>query len=156
MLWQQCLLFLSRPFSGMHGWVKWTAQCSQKLRLSTVPLAPSWRWRKVTCQFSYSFPYGSVQFSCSVVSASLWPHGLQHSRLPCLSPTLRACSNSCPSSRWCHATISSSVVPFSFCLQSCPASGSFPMSQLFASGGQSTGISASTLVLPMKLRTGLL
>ena len=122
---------------------------SQKLRLSTALLAPSWRWRKVTCQFSYSFPYGSVQFSHWVVSASLWPHGLQHSRPPCLSPTLRACSNSCPSSRWCHPTISSSVIPFSFCLQSCPASGSFQMIQVFASGGQSIGISALTSVLPM-------
>ena len=110
MLWQQCLLFLSRPFSGMHGWVKWTAQCSQKLRLSTVPLAPSWRWRKVTFQFSYSFPYGSVQFSCSVVSASLWPHGLQHSRLPCLSLSPRVCSNSCSLSWWCHPIICGSLL----------------------------------------------
>ena len=71
-------------------------------------------------------------------------HGLQHTRLPCLSPTPRACSNWCPSSWWCHPTISPSVVPFSSCLQSFPASGSLPMSQLFASGGQSTGVSAST------------
>ena len=69
------------------------------------------------------------QFNCSVVSNSVGPHGLQHSRLPCPSPTPRACSNSCPSSRWCHLTISSSVVPFSLCLQSFPASGSFPMSE---------------------------
>ena len=69
------------------------------------------------------------QFNCSVVSDSVGPHGLQHSRLPCPPPTPRACSNSCPSSRWCHLTISSSVVPFSFCLQSFPASGSFPMSE---------------------------
>ena len=81
---------------------------------------------------------GSVsQFSRSVVSNSLWPHGMQHSRLPWPSPTPRACSNSCPSCQWCHPTISSSVVPFFSCLQSFPASGSFPMSQLFASGGQS-------------------
>ena len=71
-----------------------------------------------------------VQFSHSVVSDSLWPHRLQHARLPCPSPTLRACSNSCLSSRWYHPTISSSVVPFSFCLQSFPASGSFPLSQV--------------------------
>ena len=77
----------------------------------------------------------SVQFS-SVVSGSLWPHGLLHTRLPCPSPTPGAFSNSCPS-RWCHPTISSSVVPFSTCLQSFPASGSFPMSQFFTSGGQS-------------------
>ena len=80
----------------------------------------------------------SVQFSCSVVSDSLWPHGLQHARPPCPSPAPGVYSNSCPSSRWCHPTISSSVIPFS-CLQSFPASGSFPMSQFFASCGQSVG-----------------
>ena len=74
----------------------------------------------------------SVQFSCSVVSDSLWPHGLQHTRLPCPSPSPRACSNSCPSSQWCHPTISSSVIPFSSCLQSFPGSRSFPVSQFFA------------------------
>ena len=73
-------------------------------------------------------------------------------RLPCPSPTPRACSNSCPSSQWCHPTISSSVVPFSSCLQSFPASGSFPMSQLFASGGQSVGVSASASVPPMNIQ----
>ena len=93
----------------------------------------------------------SVQFSCSVMSDSLWPHGLQHARLSCLSPTPKTYSNSCPLSRWCHAATSSSVVPFSSCLQSFPASGSFPMSQFFASGGQSIGISASASVLPMNI-----
>ena len=83
----------------------------------------------------------SVQFNHSVVSNSLRPHGLQHARLPCPSPTLRACSNSCPSSQWCHPTISSSVIPFSSCLQSFPASGSFPRSWFFASGGQTIGVS---------------
>ena len=83
------------------------------------------------------------------MSDSLQPHGLQHSRPPCPSPTPRVYSNSCPLSRWCHPTISSSVVPFSSCLQSFPASGSFQMSQFFASGGQSIGISASAPVLPM-------
>ena len=92
------------------------------------------------------------QFSRSVVSGSLWPHGLHHARLPCPSPTLRAYSNSCPLSQWCHPTISSSVVPFSFHLQYFPASGSFPMSQLFASGGQSIGASASASVLPMNIQ----
>ena len=91
-----------------------------------------------------------VQFSCSVMSDSLWPHGLQHARLPCPSPTPRACSNSRPSSWWCHPTISSSVVPFSSHLHSFPASGSFPVSQFFASGGQSIGASAS--VLPMNIQ----
>ena len=86
------------------------------------------------------------------MSDSLWPHGLQHARFPCLSPTPKACSNSCSSSRWCHPTISSSVVPFSSCLQSFPASGSFPMSRFFASGGQSIGVSTSTSVLPMNIQ----
>ena len=87
----------------------------------------------------------SVQFSCSVMSDSLWPHGLQHTRLLCPSPTPRACSYLCPSSRWCHPTVSSSVFPFFSCFQSFPAAGSFPMSQFFASGGQSVGASASVL-----------
>ena len=91
----------------------------------------------------------SVQFSCSVMSDSLRPHGLQHTRLPCPSPTPRACSNSCPLSRWCHPTISSFVITFSSCLQSFPASGSFLMSQPFSTGGQSIGASASASVLSM-------
>ena len=91
----------------------------------------------------------SVQFSRSVVSDSLQPHALQHARPPCPSPTPRAYSNSCPSSGWCHPTISSSVVPFSSCLQSLPASGSFPLSQFFSSGGQRIGASASASVFPM-------
>ena len=93
----------------------------------------------------------NFQFSCSVVSDSLWPHGLQHARLPCPSPTPGAYSKSCPSSRWCHPTSSSSVVPFSSCLQSFPASGSVPMSQIFASGGRSNGVSASASVLLMNI-----
>ena len=91
----------------------------------------------------------SVQFSHSVMSHSLRPHELQHSRPPYPSPTPRVYSNSCPSSQWCHPTISSSVVPFSSCPQSLLASGSFPMSQLFAWGGQSIGVSASASVLPV-------
>ena len=94
----------------------------------------------------------SVQFSCSVVSDSLRPHGLQHARPPCPSPTPKACSNSCPSNRWCHPAISSSVVPFSSSLQSFRASGSFLMSQFFASGGQSIGATASASVLPMSIQ----
>ena len=90
----------------------------------------------------------SVQFSHSVVSDSLWSHESQHARPPCPSPTPRVHSNSHPSSRWCHPAISSSVVPFSSCPQSLPASESFPMSQLFAGGGQSTGVSASASFLP--------
>jgi len=94
----------------------------------------------------------SVQFSHSVMSDSLQPHGLQHTRPPCPSPTPKAYSNSCPSCQWCHPTISSSVIPFSSCLQFFPASGSFPMSQFFASGGQSIGVSASASVLPMNIQ----
>ena len=93
-----------------------------------------------------------VQFSRSVMSDSLRPHRLQHVRLPCPSPSLGACSNSCPSGWWCHPTISSSVVPFSSCLQSFPASGSFPMSQFFESGGQNIGVSASASVLPVNIQ----
>ena len=96
-----------------------------------------------------NFHSPSVQFSHSVVSDSLRPNGLQHARPPCPSPTLGIYSNLCPLSRWCHPTISSSVVPFSSCPQSFPASESFQMSQLFASGGQSIGVSASTSVLPV-------
>ena len=88
-------------------------------------------------------PRTSVQFSHSTLSDSLWPHGLQHVRLPCPLPTPGACSNSCPSSWWCHPTISSSVVPFFSCLQSFLALGSFPVSQFFPSGGQSIGVSFS-------------
>ena len=95
-------------------------------------------------------PFSSVQFSRSVVSDSLRPHELQHTRPPCPSPIPGAHLNSCPSGRWCHPVISSSVVPFSFCPQSLPASGSFPISQLFSWGGQSTGVSALASVLPMK------
>ena len=89
----------------------------------------------------------TVQFSHSVVSKSLGPHRLQLARLPCLSPTPGACSNSCPLSRWCRPAVSSSVVPFFSCLQSFPASGSFPISQFFASGGQSVGLSDTASVL---------
>ena len=92
------------------------------------------------------------QFSCSLLSDSLWPHWLQHSRPPCPSPTPGVYSNSCPSSRWCHPTISSSLFPFSSCPQSFPASGSFPTSQFFTSGGQSIGVSASASVLPMNIQ----
>ena len=101
-----------------------------------------WNWRGLD----------PVQFSRSAMSDSLWPHGLQLSRLPCPSPTPRACSNSCPSNRWYHPTISSSAIPFSSCLQSFPPSGSFPMSQLFTSGGQSIGVSSSASVLPMNIQ----
>ena len=95
------------------------------------------------------YQFEPVQFSRSVVSDSLQPHGLQHTSSPCPSPIPRVYSNSCPLSGWCHPTISSTVVPFSSCLQSFPASGFFQMSQLFPSGDQSIGVSASISVLPM-------
>ena len=110
------------------GWVIW----------STAPRA-----REVSLQFS------SVQFSCSVVSDFLRPHESQHARPPCPSPTPGVHSNSCPSSQWCHPAISSSDFSFSSCPQSLPASGSFPVSRLSTSGGQSIGVSASASVLPM-------
>ena len=122
---------------------------------SVIVWARSWRRGmrelsedKIFCIVTFSL----VQFSCSVVSNSLWPHGLQHARPPCPSPTPGACLHSCPSSWWCHPTISSSVVPFSSCLQSFPAPGSFPMHQFFASGGQSIGASASASVLPINIQ----
>ena len=99
----------------------------------------------------YFSPFNSVQFSFSVVSDSLQPHGVQHARPPCPSPTPRVYSNSCPLSQWCHPTISFSVIPFSH-LQSFPASGSFPVSQFFELGGQSVGVSASASVFPMHIQ----
>ena len=103
---------------------------------------------KTKIPFKCNHITSSVQFSCSVVSNSLRPHESQHTRPPCPSPTLGVHSDSRPSSQWCHPAISSSVVPFSSCPQSLPASGSFPMTQLFAWGGQSTGVSALASVLP--------
>ena len=112
---------------------------------------PKWiGWMQWVCTGQWG---PEVQFSYSVVSDdSLRPHGLQHASLPWPSPIPRACSNLCPSSQWCHPTISSSEVPFSSCLQSFPASGSFLISQLFTSGGQSIGASASESVLPMNIQ----
>ena len=125
---------------------------------STMRLAPSNKHQhqlleSVKCREKHSpLRYrciSSVQFSRSVLSDSLWPHESQHARPACPSPTPGVYSNSCPSSWWCHPAISSSVVPFSSCPQSLPASGYFQMSQLFAWGSQSTGVSASASVLPM-------
>ena len=113
--------------------------------LSWVPMLFTWNYHSIVNQ-------DSVQLSCSVVSHSSQPHGLQHTRLPCSSPTPGACSNSCPLSWWCHPTMLYTVIPFSSCLQSFPASGSFQMSQFLASGGQSIGVSASASVLPMNIQ----
>ena len=99
--------------------------------------------------YIYIYQFSSVQLSCSVMSDFLRPHESQHTRPPCPSPTPGDYSDSCPSSRWCHPAVSSSVVPFSSCPQSLPASGSFPMSQPFTWGGQSIGVSASASVLPI-------
>ena len=107
------------------------------------------RWWWLGVEWTWS-PFMSVHFSCSVVSDSLWPHELQHSRSPCPSPTPSIHTNSCPSSQWCHPTTSSSVVPFSSCTQPLPASESFPMSQFFIWGDQSTGVSALASFLPKK------
>ena len=122
-------------------------------------------WTFLSRYLFYSLnPQSTTPFSlssCSIISQfshlvtqsdSLWPHGLQHTRLPCPSPTPGACSNSCPLNRLCHPTISSSVIPFFSCLWSFPASGSFPISQFFASGGRSIRVSASASVLPMTIQ----
>ena len=128
-----CLGSASESFSIVEKWVK------QALMI----FATGWCVPGVHC---------SLLFSCSVMSDYLQPHRLQHTRLPCPSPPPGACSNSCPSNWWCHPTISSSVIPFSSCPQSFPASGSFQMGWLFTSGGQSTGALASASVLPMDIQ----
>ena len=130
------------PLIHIHrtGFVK-MMRCVFCLKTHSLPILP--------------FSRDSVQFSCSVMSSSLQPYGIQHIRLPCPTPTPRAYSNSCTSSQWCHPTSSSSAITFSSCPQSFPASGSFQMSQLFTSGGQSIGVSASAPVLPMNIQDGL-
>ena len=125
------------------------------LKATTSNTFTSWRWKKGVVGGRLvmgGFPAHTVQFSCSVMSDSSQPHGLLHTRPLCPSPSPGVCSNSGPLSWWCHPIISSSVVPFSFCLQSFPASGSFPMSQFFTSGGQSIEVSASALVLPKNIQ----
>ena len=136
--WIQCGSWLCNFMSCM-SWIK-------SFKFSDLQFLHLWREK------GWNNWFGTVLFSQSVVSDSLWPQGLQYARLPCPSPTPGASSNSCPSSQWCHPTISSSVVPFSSCLQSFPASGSFPMSQFFASGGQSIGVSASASALPVNIQ----
>ena len=147
-------------------------KCLQR-EVSWPTHSQNWEWRKTVPQmllakvigpiplvhnyFLYSIlvvfvMLSSVQFSSSIMSDSLWPHGLQHARLPCPSPTRSTCLNSCPLSWWCHLTISFSVFPFSSCLLSFIALGSFRMSQFFSSGGQSIGVSALASVLPMNIQ----
>ena len=137
------------------------------VRIPALPPLAVWPWQvtlKLSLFYYYERYYKSrddppsqthcilLLFSRAIVSNSLQPHGLQHARLPCPSLSPRVCSNSCPLSRWCYPTISSSVTCFSSCLQSFPASGSFPMSWLSASGGQSFRASASASVLPMNIQ----
>ena len=116
------------------------------------PLWPPLPGKAIKLFSAVSKTVSSVQFSCSVVSDSLRPHRLQHTRPPCPSPTPGVYSNSCPLSQWCHPTVSSSVILFSSCPQSFPASGSFQMSQFLTSGGQSIGVSASVSVLPVNIQ----
>ena len=140
-LQSRILEWVAMPFSRGSSWPRdWTCvSCSSCIAGRFFMAEPPGK----------PWDTGSVQFSHSVMSDSLWPHELQHARPPCPSPTPRAYPNLCPLSWWCHPTTSSSVIPFSSCPQSFPASGSFQMSQLFTSGGQSIGVSASTSVPPM-------
>jgi len=123
--------------------------CHPTISSSVVPLSSCPQSFPASGSFQISWFFASVQFSRSIMSNTLPSHELQHARPPCPSPTPRVHPNPCPSSQWCHPATSSFVVPFSSCPQSFPASGSFPMSQLFTSGGQNIGVSASVSVLPM-------
>ena len=147
-LQMRILKWVGMPFLGGSSSPRdWTyvylVSCTGRQVITSV----TW---EAQCRTSwYNKIFSSVQFSCSVVSDSLRPHELQHARPPCPSPTPGVHPDPCPLSRWCHPAISSSVIPFSFCPQTLPALGSFPMSQLFTSGGQRTGVSALASVLPM-------
>ena len=144
-MWRTLCILLLPPFLECKSTWLWTV---------ALPLSPDIFFFIYTIFLSY-FPFlsYSLLFSCSVVSDSLWPHGLQHIRLPCPLPPPGVCSDSCPLSWWCCLTISPSATRFSFCLQSFfPASGSFAVSRLFASGGQSVGVSTSTSALPMNIQ----
>ena len=171
-LWRSLVWYcMLKPIRGhrlktKHKWIEWLrnwhqpvsfiyhAQCRHLGWWMKQP------WWQVIAMDQFTSNRGrdflsSVLFSCSVVFDSLQPHGLQHTRLPCPLPAPGACSNSCQSSRWCHPIFSSSVVPFFSCLQSFPASGAFPVSQFFASGGQSIAVSASASILPMTIQDWL-
>ena len=144
--WTQVCCISSNGRWILYHWATWEAN------IFTVGVSNSAPW----FLFEVNESISSVQFSCSVMSDSLQPYESQHARPPCSSTTPWVHPNSCASSRWCHLAISSSVIPFSSCSQSLPASGSFPTSQLFAWGGQSTGVSASASVLPNNTQTDLL
>ena len=137
-----------RDLTG-HLWL-WKSWTFFKRWFGLLDMTVSSYWRLVTLSSLFAWLNCPVvsQFSCPVVSDSLRPHKPQHARPPCPSPTARVHPNPCPLSWWCSPTISSSVIPFSSCLQSFPASGAFQTSQLFASGGQNIRVSASTSVLP--------
>ena len=139
------IFFLSQRSLNLINPIMWTARC---WCCTIFFVTFTFYNNQAICITYLNTELISVQFSHSVVSDSLWPHELQHARPPCPSPTPGVHANSCPSSRWCHPAISSSLVPFSSCPQSLPASESFPMSQLFTWGGQSTGVSALASVLP--------
>ena len=148
LLWPYLKLFFSLLFLFQPLWI-----CCSSTILGSFPF---WGFSTdfFSCLFCSLLTYQlrSVQFSLSLMSDSLQPHGLQYTRLPCPSPAPGTCSNTCSLSQWCHPTISFCVVPFSPCLQSFPASRSFPVTQFFASGGQSIGASGSTSVLPMNIQ----
>ena len=131
-----------------------TAQLSLRTFRGLIPGAPP--YSKIHQCSSPLYKMALLLFSCSVVSEFSPPHALQHARLPCTSPSSGACSNLYPLNWWCHPTISSFVIPFSSCLQPFPASGFFPMSQFFTSGGQSIGVSTSASVLPMNIHNWFL
>ena len=134
-------IFKSSPCDNLKTYVRSRQHLFKSFSRLSIPLSMKTK--------SVNGPY---QFSRSVVYDSLWSHGLHHARLPYPSPTPGICSDLCPMSRWCHPTISSSVVPFSSCLQSFPLSGSFPMSQFFTSGGQNIGTPALASGLPMNIQ----
>ena len=142
----------SGPRKNCLAWISPRCQKGWELLLYEICPQRDHSLREGQPEHGHPTPFSSVQFSRSITSNSLWPHGLQHARLPCSSPTLGVYSTSCPLSRWCHPTISSSVIPFSSCLQSCPASGSFPVSQLFTLGRKGIGASHSASVLPMNIQ----
>ena len=143
-LFTSCIIYINTV--AIDGTYLTNIKCKNAVDVTCIMNARRKKWKD---DVKKKFTFISAQFSCSVVSDSLWLHETQHARPPYPSPTPGVYPNSCPLSQWCHLTISSSVIPFSSCLQSFPTSGSFQMSQLFALGGQSIGVSASTSVLPM-------
>ena len=145
-----CLLYISLECKLLLSINDMRARLPARFTFHLTPIHPFIYCYSSNGTFSFSLQFS--YFSHSVLSDSMPPHGLQHARPPCPSPTPGVHSNSCPLRWWCHPTISSSVIPFSSCLQSFPESGSFPMSQCFASGGQKIGVSSSASVLPINIQ----